>query len=291
MKKHLIPLIAAGALALTACTNTAQTADTPSLSAGNNPQAPAAYTWEAGAYPTDAPSLLTKEDPSDKTGWYMGSREEIANLQPQQGNFNTWQTIYSYKDTADARGATVAVVFYDNIEQCSYGGNSKTVQPSSSYAYWVMQDQRGLNTAAFYEYVFSGEGRTFPHANDTQEVKAFSQPTDFTPELINLPQNIEDTRTDNPVVEDAQIYSTNASSTPKVQAADAVTTPGRTATFYGNYTKDSNGELVPTGCATVYTALSEQAAGVYDQAKFAQAYEQAIEFAQQIETMPQKKAL
>lgn len=285
MKKHLVPLIAVGALALTACTNTAQTTDTPSLSAGDNPQAPTAYTWEVGAYPTDAPSLLTKEDPTDKTGWYMGSGTTSS-----KGDFDTWQTIYSYKDATDARGATVAVVFYDDLERCTLKDSSRN-HAFSRYAEWVMQDQRGLNTAAFYEYVFSGEGRTFPHANDTQEVKAFSQPTDFTPELINLPQNIEDTRTDNPVVEDAQIYSTNASSTPKVQAADAVTTPGRTATFYGNYTKDSNGELIPTGCATVYTAMSEQAAGVYDQVKFMQAYEQAIEFAQQIETMPQKKAL
>ena len=181
----------------------------------------------------------------------------------------------------------MATVFYDDLERCTIGGKPIAYQVSQTYAVSMIQDQRGLNPSAYYEYVFSGEGRTFPHPNDSQS----PLDPDRTGSLLNLPRNIDDTRSPNPSVEDAEIYSTDASSQVGVHAADAVNTPGRTATFFGNYTKDSSGELVPTGCATVYTALSEEAAGVYDQAKFTEAYEQAIAFAKEIEKMPVKKAV
>lgn len=288
-KKHITTLLAASTLALlTACGGSSNTSASPT-GTGDIPEG-SAYTWEAGAYPTDAPSLLTKEDRNDLTGWYMGVRESASdNKENQSDNLNRWQTIYSYKDSVDPRGATVATIFYDDLEKCTLGGSAKVgYQASSVYVSAIMQDQRGLNTSAHYEYVFSGEGRTFPHPNDAEGAQSGR---DYTKSLNNIPSNADDLRSPNSSVEDAEIYTMDASSQVGVHAADAVNTPGRTATFFANYTKDSNGELVPTGCATVYTALSEEASGVYDQAKFTEAYEQAIAFAKEIEKMPVKKAV
>lgn len=287
-KKHITTLLAASTLALlTACGGNSSNVSSTPTGTGDIPEG-SAYTWEAGAYPSDAPSLLTKEDPSDPNGWYMGDR---SNNSWTRDFFNN-QTIYAYKDDKDPRGATVATVFYDDLERCKIGGKAINYQVNKIYALLVMQDQLGLNTSADYEYVFSGEGRTFPHPNDvTPEYDSLKLPVDQTESLRNIPRNADDMRSPNPSVEDAEIYTSDASSQVGVHAADAVNTPGRTATFFANYTKDSSGELVPTGCATVYTAVSEEAAGVYDQAKFAEAYEQAIAFAKEIEKMPVKKAV
>ena len=296
MKNHSLALtLTAAALALTACTGNTQNADAPVLSPGDNPQAPTAevYTWEAGPYPTKAPASFVKENPDSKAGWYMGSQDELANLEPQTGNFNTWQTIYSYKDATDPRGATIAVVFYDGMSDKCIPDAKQTNNIGMNYSDWFMEDQSKLNTAAYYEYVFNGEGRTYPHPNDDPEKKNNIQQmfVDETNSLLNLPQNIDDTRTPNPQVQDAEVYSSNASSYIGVTATEAFGKPGRTAEFFANYTKDSTGNLVSTGCATVYTALSNEAAATYDAAKFAEAHQNALEFAQEIQTMPTKKAL
>lgn len=277
MKKQLTTIIALSALAFTACSHTTA----PQSPAAAEPSATtAAYTWEAGPYPSDAPSLLSKEEPASRTGWFMGTEERSGTP------INQWQTIYSYKDASDPRGATVAVVFYDDLERCVVGSGPN--HASELFERWIMQDQRGLNSAALYEYVFSSEGRTFPHPNDAPDRPQSQMFVDESSSLRNIPSNYEGTKTDNPQVEDAKLYTLNASSTIGLEANNAIGQPGRTAEFYANLTSSSLGEQVPTGCATVYTALSNEAAATYDADKFKQAYEQATEFAKEIETMPQK---
>lgn len=280
MKKILAALTATSLLALTACNSPSEQ---PATSAPTfTPGTP--YTWEAGDYPSDAPPLFTAEDPTSKNGWYMGWREEVQNNDTSQaGNFNKWQTIYSYKDAADPRGATVAVVFYTDLERCTMD-SSVAFRAVQLFSDWVMQDRSGLNTKAYYEYVFSGEGRTFPHPNDETSVGPAVGKNDESFGLIN--RDNPDSR--NSEVEGAELYYLNASSVKGVKSADAIGTPGRTADFFANYTEDSNGEAVATGCATVYTALSTEAAQIYDAEKFKQAYEQGIEFAKEIQSMPQK---
>lgn len=277
MKKILAALTATSLLALTAC---GSPSEQPATSAPTfTPGTP--YTWEAGDYPSDAPPLFTAEDPTSKNGWYMGWREEVQNNDTAQaGNFNKWQTIYSYKDATDPRGATVAVVFYTDLERCV----STPSLVGLEFTRWFMQDRSGLNTSAHYEYVFSGEGRTFPHPNDETSVGPAVGKNDESFGLINR----TDSNTPNPDVEGAELQTLNASSVKGVKSADAIGTPGRTADLFVNYTKDSAGKQISTGCATVYTALSTEAAQVYDAEKFKQAYEQGIEFAKEIQSMPRK---
>lgn len=277
MKKILAALTATSLLALTACSSPSEQ---PATSAPTfTPGTP--YTWEAGDYPSDTPPLFTAEDPTSKNGWYMGWKDNAqAQEDSQPPNFNKWQTIYSYKDATDPRGATVAVIFYTDLERCIDTPNLASLE----FTRWFMQDRSGLNTSAYYEYVFSGEGRTFPHPNDETSVGPAVGKNDESFGLINR----ENPDSPNSEVEGAELYSLNASSVKGVKSADAIGTPGRTADFFANYTEDSNGEAVATGCATVYTALSTEAAQVYDAEKFKQAYEQGIEFAKEIQSMPQK---
>ncbi|WP_237199926.1 hypothetical protein [Rothia nasimurium] len=327
MKTHSLALtLTAVTLTFTACAGAEKSAvpneiSTSSSSPSSSPslvetsQSPSKYTWEAGPYPTDAPSLLTKEDPADRTGWYMGAGNSSRLVSVGDEDFSQWQTIYSYKDAKDPRGATIAVVFYlddpDTFEsRCELETGISSGQVENHYASWIngsVLEESAINSRIefppLYGYVTPGEGRTYPKAVDkTVDAAGKSIPLDVLQggdALRNMPAGQDSFVKDNPDIEDAGLYSENTSFRYQVQAADAVALPGLTATFYANYTKKTDSpygaaganDFVATGCATVYTALSNEAAEVYDQTKFKQAYEQAIEFAQEIQTMPTKKSL
>lgn len=249
-----LAFLAIASLAFTGCSasNHAQAPDATSSSSSSD-----SFTWEADPYPTDAPSLLSKETPG--SGWYKHSPNfkgaTVAGEKYTVENFDQWQTIYSYSDANAGPGATVAVVFRD---------------PATCHKDMIENNVAlSLIDENFYGYLDQGPGHTYPKQDGENGVGGNYEQgrADYTGEV----------NSDSPV-----FFANKTANDGTTDVAGSLSEPGRSSGYYITVAKDSSGQEVYTSCSTVFTALTKEGAQTYDAAKFKQAYQQADQFAQKI---------